>query len=322
LFFLRSRLVPQLRRTVLKEQPKSIACIGCGRSGLLALTICRELLPSAKLVALDILQKNLDNVHSLGLGALCARVDATNPKALLNAVAQFEPDGVDLVLNLVSVQNSEAGTALIVKPEGTIIYFSMAISFPRAVLSTDVKGAPLNVHLGAGVFPDQCTATLDVLQRNPVLAELFAPPSERAFYLPSARRDLQIRRFAEFCGLSSQTSFASLHRWSLERQDQFYDKLQKFVGLNLQYEYVSQRRGPLLSQVGAKKNFFWKHQIERLLSGGVVWWCNRESRCCALAQVRKQSRSRVFVSCGGATAFQNRFVRSAEARCRCLAAIS
>jgi hypothetical protein len=68
----------------------------------------------------------------------------------------------------------------------------MAVNFTRAVLSTDVTGAPLRVHLGAGkrlakrafsnlkkmpgVFPDQASSTLALLSEYPRLAALFAPP--------------------------------------------------------------------------------------------------------------------------------------------------
>lgn len=135
-----SRLVPQLMRTIKRITPQSVAVIGCGKSGLLALTVCRELLPKATLIALDISAVNLSNASSLNIGVVGERVDATNPQQLLLAVQKHAPFGADLVLNLVSVPNTEAGTALITRREGTIIYFSMAISFPKAVLSTDVAG--------------------------------------------------------------------------------------------------------------------------------------------------------------------------------------
>lgn len=171
-----SRLVPQLTRTLRAARPRVVACLGCGHSGMLALALCSELVPDALLIALDVSDANLAAVASLGLPRLrTVKADATRAVDVFRAVRGLAPDGADLVLNLVSVPNTEAGTALAAAAGGTIIYFSMSVDFTRAVLSTDVTGAPLNVHVGAGVFADQATATLALLERHPRLAALMAP---------------------------------------------------------------------------------------------------------------------------------------------------
>ena len=170
-------------------RPSSVVVLGCGRSGLLALTLCSDLCPNATLIGLDVSEKCLADAALLALPRLVLeRVDARDPRAVATAVQRHSPEGADLVLNLVSVPDTEAGTALAARAEGIIIYFSMSVSFTRAVLSTDVRGAPLRVHLGAGVFPDQASSTLELLTRHPRLAALFAPQPVREDAAPTELR--------------------------------------------------------------------------------------------------------------------------------------
>lgn len=120
----------------------TVAVLGCGRSGLLALALCAELAPASRLIAIDISNANLTAVSSLGLPQTRTECcDATDPMSVLEAVRRHNINGADVVLNLVSVSNTEAGSALACRLHGTIVYFSMATSFARATLSTDVTGA-------------------------------------------------------------------------------------------------------------------------------------------------------------------------------------
>lgn len=145
-----SRIVPVTARAVLsalaartatEDDPYTIAVLGCGRSGLLALSLCAELAPTAVLIALDICNANLGAVASLALPQTrIESVDATDPLSVPEAVRRHNSRGADVVLNLVSVPNTEAGSALACRLHGTIVYFSLATSFARAIFSTDVTG--------------------------------------------------------------------------------------------------------------------------------------------------------------------------------------
>ena len=66
-------------------------------------------------------------------------VDATDPLALYEAVTDAAGAEADVTVNLVNVGGSELGTILLTRETGTILFFSMATSFPAASLSTQVS---------------------------------------------------------------------------------------------------------------------------------------------------------------------------------------
>lgn len=251
-----SRLVPHLRRllqeqhhlTVDTKKPFVVACMGCGRSGLLAMAVVHDAVPGARIIALDRSVSSLKDVLQLGIpNTVVEECDATKPLDVLQAVNKHAPEGADLVLNLVSVQGTEAGTSLIAKKGGTIVYFSMATNFSRATLSTDVTGNPLRVELGAGVFPDQASSTIDLLKRYPKLAAVFN--AEPLFYEPMVQSTTTMRRFANFVGMKS-ASYATLHKWSIENVDQFWESLWKFFNVPsfAPWTRVRVANGPLMAQ--------------------------------------------------------------------------
>lgn len=283
-----SRLVPQLVRVaaqlrttpprpITRDDPFVVACIGCGRSGFVALALCAELFPDAVLVALDLSQQNLQLVSSLAIpGCHVEKCDATQPLQVLECVGRHSGGrGADLVLNLVNVGNTEAGTSLCARTGATVVYFSMATNFARATLSTDVTGNPMNVLIGAGVFSDQASSTIGLLRRHPRLGALFKskhddPPSSGKNLRPAtsatvakpvsvissdvpfypASTSSAMHEFSRFVGKSG-ASYAELHRWSVEHLEDFWRGCFDFFGVKstAPVQHVMKRRGPLLSDV-------------------------------------------------------------------------
>lgn len=182
-----SSLVPQVKRVMNFDNcgccsSERFLIIGCGKAGITAAALIRRLGgPETKIFVIDASDRQLGILKSLNyancvpLGKQClAKIDATNAEAVLNfAVEATDGEGFDVVLNVVNVRNTEAGTLLAVKPGGTVIFFSMATSFQQAVLATDGTGKDANIILGNGVAERQADQMFWLLQQDRILRYYF-----------------------------------------------------------------------------------------------------------------------------------------------------
>jgi L-erythro-3,5-diaminohexanoate dehydrogenase len=70
-----------------------------------------------------------------------AKVDCRDCKAMLDLVNNhLDGIGADLVFNCVNVPGTEMSSIIAVKEKGTVVFFSMATSFTKGILSTDGAG--------------------------------------------------------------------------------------------------------------------------------------------------------------------------------------
>jgi L-erythro-3,5-diaminohexanoate dehydrogenase len=73
----------------------------------------------------------------------------------------------------VDVPGCEHGAILATAAGGTVIFFSMATSFPAAALGAEGLAADVTMLIGNGYVPGHAGFALDVLRRTPAVRALF-----------------------------------------------------------------------------------------------------------------------------------------------------
>ena len=79
----------------------------------------------------------------------------------------------DVVINCVSIENTEMASILSCKDDGVVYFFSMATSFTKAALGAEGVGKDVTMIIGNGYTKGHAANTLQCLRENPGLKALF-----------------------------------------------------------------------------------------------------------------------------------------------------
>lgn len=155
-----------------------VTVIGAGgTAGLLTLCALRRRLGSnGEIIAIEYNEKALQDVMALGVADVIVQGDATQPLELVRRARDVCRNGdfqADLAINVVNVPNSEFATILLTKPDGRILFFSMATSFTVAALGAEGIARPVEMHIGNGYMPDCGAVALQLLRDFPALRTIF-----------------------------------------------------------------------------------------------------------------------------------------------------
>ncbi|MDY7089967.1 MAG: L-erythro-3,5-diaminohexanoate dehydrogenase [Actinomycetota bacterium] len=140
---------------------------GAGKSGSLALAAAR--LAGARTIGIV---RNVDEAEKLrkaGVADEVAIADARNPVEVAEAVG----DPATITVVCVDVPGCEHGAILATAPGGTVIFFSMATSFPAAALGAEGLAADVTMLIGNGYVPGHAEFAVDLLRRVPAVRSLF-----------------------------------------------------------------------------------------------------------------------------------------------------
>ena len=147
----------------------SVAVLGGGgKSGSLSLAAARRA-GATRLVGVVPTEGEAAALKSAGLTTEIAVADARDPVALAAAVG--EP--VDLTVVCVDVPGCEHGAILATRPGGTVVFFSMATSFPAAALGAEGLAADVTMLIGNGYVPGHAELALDLVRTDPGVRALF-----------------------------------------------------------------------------------------------------------------------------------------------------
>ncbi|QOR34789.1 L-erythro-3,5-diaminohexanoate dehydrogenase [Clostridium sp. 'deep sea'] len=164
----------QVARLVQSNQ--SVLVVGAaGKSGLLCLHEAKKRVGIAgKVVALCYSQAGADEVAKLNLADEIIICDATNAVAMMNEVARVtNNEMIDVTINCVNVPNTEMGSIMATKEDGTIYFFSMATSFTAAALGAEGVGRDVQMIIGNGYCKNHADIAIQVLRENKELRKLY-----------------------------------------------------------------------------------------------------------------------------------------------------
>ncbi|MEU4164388.1 zinc-binding dehydrogenase [Actinoplanes sp. NPDC026670] len=161
---------PALTDRIVRKYPDNptVAVLGgAGKSGSLTLAAARR--AGARTVAVVVNEKERDALLKAGLADHVAIADARDPVAVAEAVG--EPADVTVVC--VDVPGCEHGAILATANGGTVIFFSMATSFPAAALGAEGLAADVTMLIGNGYVPGHAEFAVDLLRQVPAVRALF-----------------------------------------------------------------------------------------------------------------------------------------------------
>jgi len=145
---------------------------GAGKSGSLALAAAR--LAGARTCGVVVSETERDTLTAAGLADHVAVADARDPVAVSAAVEGALGGPATVTVVCVDVPGCEHGAILSTAAGGTVIFFSMATSFPAAALGAEGLAADVTMLIGNGYVPGHAAFALDVLRRVPAVRALFA----------------------------------------------------------------------------------------------------------------------------------------------------
>ncbi|WP_433290775.1 L-erythro-3,5-diaminohexanoate dehydrogenase [Actinoplanes sp. CA-030573] len=165
---------PALTDRVVREYEgeKTVAVLGgAGKSGSLSLAAAR--LAGARTVAVVVNDEEAENIRRNGLADATAVADARDPVAVARAVETALGAPATVTVVCVDVPGCEHGAILATAAGGTVIFFSMATSFPAAALGAEGLAADVTMLIGNGYLPGHAEFAVDLLRRVPAVRRLF-----------------------------------------------------------------------------------------------------------------------------------------------------
>jgi L-erythro-3,5-diaminohexanoate dehydrogenase len=166
------------RAAQLAQPRQRVTVVGAGgTAGLLTLCALRQRLGSqGEIIAIEYNEQALQDIASLHVADVLVQGNATQPLELVQIVrgaCTGREYLADMAINVVNVPNTEFGTILLTKPDGCILFFSMATSFTAAALGAEGIARQVEMHIGNGYMPDNGANALQLLRDHPRLREIF-----------------------------------------------------------------------------------------------------------------------------------------------------
>ncbi len=166
------------RVATLAQAGQQVTVLGAGgTAGLLTLCALRQKIGSnGMIIALEYSEKALQDIIDLGVADVVVQADATHPLDAIEQVRHVYPAHdyqADLTVNVVNVPGTEFATILLTKPDGRILFFSMATSFTTAALGAEGMARQVEMHIGNGYMRDCGSVALQLLRDYPALRAIF-----------------------------------------------------------------------------------------------------------------------------------------------------
>jgi L-erythro-3,5-diaminohexanoate dehydrogenase len=166
---------PALTHRVVAARTKPVVAVigAAGKSGSLALAAARRA-GAARTIGVVPVEAEAERLRATGLADYVVRADARDPIALAAAVHGTGAEaGADVTVVCVDVPGCEHGAILATAAGGTVIFFSMATSFPAAALGAEGLAADVTMLIGNGYAPGHARMALDLLRTEPGVMKIF-----------------------------------------------------------------------------------------------------------------------------------------------------
>jgi L-erythro-3,5-diaminohexanoate dehydrogenase len=165
---------PALTDRVVRDYERDVTVAvlgGAGKSGSLSLTAAR--LAGARTVAVVVDEAEATTLRESGLADAVMIADARDPVAVAQRVTEALGGPATVTVVCVDVPGCEHGAILATAAGGTVIFFSMATSFPAAALGAEGLAADVTMLIGNGYLPGHAEFAVDLLRRVPAVRRLF-----------------------------------------------------------------------------------------------------------------------------------------------------
>ena len=158
-------------RVVERTGARSVTVLGAaGKSGCLSLAAARAA-GATELTGVVRSQAEAAALRSAGLADRVVIADATDPLAVAAAVGT----PADVTVVCVDVPGAEHGAVLATAEGGTVVFFSMATSFPAAALGAEGMAADVTMLIGNGYTPGHAALALDLYRHHDGVRALIDP---------------------------------------------------------------------------------------------------------------------------------------------------
>ena len=158
----------------------TVAVLGAGHGGKLALAAARESVEGGTLIAVDVDPEAVALVRDLGLCDIGVATDLRDPLAAMQALQAAGAPPADLTVVVVNATRCEPTAILLTADGGTILFFSMATSFSAAALAADGIGTSARMLVGSGYTADRGAYALDLVRRSEPLRQAMGLVGEPA----------------------------------------------------------------------------------------------------------------------------------------------
>ena len=145
---------------------------GAGKSGSLSLAAARDA-GARCTVGVVPHQAEAALLAESGLADHVVVADARDPIALRDAVISAVGATADVTVVCVDVPGCEGGAILATAPRGTVVFFSMATSFPAAALGAEGLAADVTMLVGNGYVPGHADYAMRLLRQEAGVRALF-----------------------------------------------------------------------------------------------------------------------------------------------------
>src|SRR5689334_2960645 len=158
-----------VRQHAERSGPPRVAVLGAaGKSGSLSLAAARRA-GAKELVGVVPVESEAAALRAAGLADRVVLADARDPVAVAAAVGA----PADLTVVCVDVPGCEHGAVLATAQGGTVVFFSMATSFPAAALGAEGLAADVTMLIGNGYVPGHAEYALSLLREDAGVRQLF-----------------------------------------------------------------------------------------------------------------------------------------------------
>jgi L-erythro-3,5-diaminohexanoate dehydrogenase len=144
---------------------------GAGKSGSLSLAAARRA-AARHTIGVVPHEAEAELLRDAGLADAVVVADARDPIALRDAVAAAGGPA-DVTVVCVDVPGCEGGAILATAERGTVVFFSMATSFPAAALGAEGLAADVTMLIGNGYAPGHAAYALELLRETSGVRALF-----------------------------------------------------------------------------------------------------------------------------------------------------
>ncbi|HEY9720649.1 MAG TPA: L-erythro-3,5-diaminohexanoate dehydrogenase, partial [Oscillatoriaceae cyanobacterium] len=164
---------PAQAHRLVKPGMRVVILGGGGRSGLLCSWVAAQQVgPEGQVIAIEYSQAGLDKLARVP-NVTRLQGNATDAVAVHELVRQATGGAfADLVINCVNIPGTEMASILAARQRGMVYFFSMATSFQAAALGAESVGQDVDLLMGNGYAEGHAAYALELVRRNPVLAEL------------------------------------------------------------------------------------------------------------------------------------------------------